>query len=442
MGILVRGALIVPMTAGEGDVKKYFTGSVATSGNRIVMVADESGPDYRQRVERWLADNPDARVIDGRGKLLMPGLINTHTHAAMTLMRNMADDLPLMAWLHDRVWPFESRLGPEQIAAGARLGMAEMMLSGTTTMVDMYWHEAAVARAARDMGIRAVLCPSFIDGPRMEEFEKDLDRTLDVAATCERLAVRVAPHAAYSCSMGNLRRAMDLAREHNIGVTIHLSETLDEQRIVQRETGLTPTALLDGMGLFEIPTIAAHCVHVSDEDIEILRAKNVTVAHNPQSNMKLASGAAPVARMVEAGVNVTIGTDGSSSNNDLDMWDEMRSASLLGKLTAANPAVLPAYQIVEMATSRAAKGIGMEGELGIVAPGALVDLILMDTRKPHWQPLHDPVSALVYSAKASDIHTVVINGAITVNAGQPVGLDLDGLMHAALRATHGSYHSS
>jgi 5-methylthioadenosine/S-adenosylhomocysteine deaminase len=433
MRILITGALVVPV--GADGAKRYFTGSVATEGNRIVMVADRSEPDYRRRIEEFRASagGGEIREIDGRGRLLMPGLINTHTHAAMTLMRNRADDLPLMEWLHEKVWPFEERLTPRDIAAGAGLGIAEMMLGGTTTFVDMYWHESAVARVARDMGIRAVLCPSFIDGPRMDEFPDDLSETLAVAAGCARLSVRPAPHAAYSCSPDNLKRAVAFAREHDLGLTIHLSETLEEQRIIRERYGKTPTEHLASTGLFDVPVIAAHGVHLIDKDIEILREHNVTVAHNPQSNMKLASGAAPVARMVAARVNVTLGTDGAASNNDLDMWDEMRTASLLGKLTAADPATLPAYRILEMATVNAARALGMEGSLGVIAEGALADVIMLDTRRPHWQPLGDPLAALVYSAKASDVETVIVDGRVMVSGGRLVGVDPEGLYHLAAR---------
>jgi 5-methylthioadenosine/S-adenosylhomocysteine deaminase len=385
----------------------------------------------RREAGKFRTANPDAKVIDGRGKLLMPGLINTHTHAAMTLMRNFADDIPLMEWLHERVWPFESRLGAEEIAAGARLGIAEMMLGGTTTLVDMYWHEAAVARVARDMGVRAVLCPSYVDGERMAEFERDLVETLAVAAGCDRLSVRVAPHAAYSCSAENLRRGAELAHHHGLGMHIHVSETLDEQRIIRERHGCTPTEYLRDLGIFERPVIAAHCVHVTTKDMEILRSHGATVAHNPQSNMKLASGAAPIATMLAAGVRVSLGTDGASSNNDLDMWDEMRSASLLGKLTAADPAALPAWEILRMATVNGAAAIGMAGQLGVVTEGALADLILLDIDRPHWQPLADPLAALVYSAKSSDINTVWIDGRAVVSGSRPVGLDLEDVMHTA-----------
>jgi 5-methylthioadenosine/S-adenosylhomocysteine deaminase len=414
------------MTGREGEGPKYFTGSVAIEGNRISMVTDDD-----RLLEKFRAENPDAKIVDGRGKLLMPGLINTHTHVAMTLMRNFADDIPLMEWLHERVWPFESLLGPEDIAAGARLGIAEMLLGGTTTLVDMYWHEAAVACVARETGIRAVLCPSFVDGPRMAEFESDLTATLAVAAQCDRLSVRVAPHAAYSCSAENLRRGVELARQYGLGLHIHVSETLDEQRIIRERHGLTPTEYLLETGLFERPVIAAHCVHVTGRDIEILRSHGATVAHNPQSNMKLASGAAPVAQMVAAGLDVSLGTDGASSNNDLDLWDEMRSASLLGKLTAADPAVLPAYEVVKMATVNGARAIGMGGALGVVAEGALADMVMLDIEKPHWYPHADLVGALVYSARASDVDTVWVDGQILVSGGRPTVLDLGSTMLAA-----------
>ncbi|MDR2894667.1 MAG: amidohydrolase [Alistipes sp.] len=429
MKTLITGAVIVPMT-GQDGAKKYFTGSVAIEGNRIVMVTDD-----RARVEEFWAANPDAREIDGRGKLVMPGLVNTHTHVAMTLMRNLADDLPLNDWLNEKVWPFESHLGPDEIAAGARLGMVEMLLGGTTTLVDMYWHEAAVARAARQTGIRAVLCPSFVDGPRMEQFEADLEATLAAARGCDRLSVMIAPHAAYSCSAENLKRAAELARRHEIGLHIHVSETRWEQQVVRERHGCTPTEYLARLGLFEVPAIAAHCVYVSPGDMEILRGAGVTVAHNPQSNMKLASGAAPVAAMLAAGIAVSIGTDGACSNNDLDMWDEMRSASFLGKLTAGDPAAMPAWEVLRMATVNGARAIGMEGRLGVVAEGAFADLVMLDTEKPHWYPHVDPIAALVYSARASDVERVFVDGRMVVESGRIVGLDTAAAMADVQRIT-------
>lgn len=428
---LVTGCVVLPMTVG-GDEAKYFTGSVAIDGNRIVIVARDGDAEDERRVEKFRAaakaGGEGLHEIDGRGKLLMPGLVNTHTHVAMTLMRNLADDIPLMEWLNERVWPFESRLGAEEIALGARLGMAEMLLGGTTTLVDMYWHEAAVAREARDMGIRAVLCPSFLDGDRMAEFERDLPETVAAAKGCDRLSVRIAPHAAYTCSHENLGRAISLAHKYGIGAHTHISETLDEQRLIRERYGCTPTEYMRDAGLFFLPTIAAHCVYVTESDMDILRENGVTAVHNPQSNMKIANGAAPVAKMFERGVNVSLGTDGASSNNDLDMFDEMRSASFLAKYVAGDPAVMPAYDVLKMATVNGARAIGMEGELGIVAEGALADLVVLDLEKPHLCPRNDLVAALVYSAKSSDVESVFVAGRQLVADGKVTGLDMGGLM--------------
>ncbi|MDR2890997.1 MAG: amidohydrolase [Alistipes sp.] len=445
--IIVSGATILPMTepecsgsasdggAKDGDAQKYFTGSVALEGGRIAIVARDGCAEGEQRLAEFRVKG-DFREIDGRGRLLMPGLVNTHTHVAMTLMRNLADDIELMEWLHERVWPFESRLGAEEIAWGAKLGIAEMLLGGTTTFVDMYWHEAAIARVARDMGIRAVLCPSFLDGERMAEFERDLPETIAVADGCDRLSVRIAPHAPYTCSEENLRRAIGLAKKYGVGAHTHISETLDEQRIVRERYGCTPTEHLRNVGLFELPTIAAHCVHVTGGDMDILREFGVTAVHNPQSNMKIASGAAPVAAMLSRGVNLAIGTDGACSNNDLDMWDEMRTASFLAKHTAADPASMPAYEILKMATVGGARAIGRDGELGVVAEGALADLIMLDLEKPHLCPRHDLVAALVYSAKSTDVERVFVAGRPVVENDRVIGLDLPELM-AEVEATVG-----
>jgi 5-methylthioadenosine/S-adenosylhomocysteine deaminase len=321
----------------------------------------------------------------------------------------------------------------------------------------MYWHEAAVGRVVQETGIRAVLCPCFVDGKRMEEFERDLPETM-AAAGCDRLSVRVAPHAAYSCSPENLRRGIELAREYDLGMHIHVSETLVEQRIVRERYGCTPTEYLRRAGLLERHVIAAHCVHVTDGDMDILREHGATVAHSPQSNMKLASGAAPVARMIARGLNVSLGTDGAGSNNDLDMWDEMRAASFLGKLTAGDPSVMPACKVLEMATVGGARAIGMErvsgdvaggtlggvadgvagsvvakGALGVLAEGAVADLVMVDIEKPHWYPGGDLVAAAVYSAKSGDVDTVFVDGRMVVEGGRIVGLDPEGAMRDARR---------
>jgi 5-methylthioadenosine/S-adenosylhomocysteine deaminase len=421
MKILIKDCLVVPMTA-QGNEAKYFEGSVAVTGNRIVLVTAD-----RKQAEEWLTANPDAKIVDGRGKLLMPGLVNTHTHVAMTLMRNFADDIPLMDWLNHHIWPFESRLGAEEIALGAQLGMTEMLLGGTTTLVDMYWHEEAIGRVAQGMGIRAVLCPCYLDGVRMEEFEQSLPEVMKVASECDRLSVRVAPHSPFSVSTENLKRGMDLAVYYGIGMHIHVSETMDEQRIIRERYDRTPTEYLRDIGFLEIPTIAAHCVHVTPSDIEILARHGVTAVYNPQSNMKISSGIAPIPEMIEAGVNVAIGTDGASSNNDLDMIEEVRTGSFLQKVAGDNPVVMPAYEMLKIATVGGAVAIGMGDELGRIAPGMLADMVMLDIEKPHFYPRNDMIAGIVYCAKAADVDTVFVDGRIVVSGGRVVGLDTEGL---------------
>lgn len=420
MAILFMNALVLPMTE-CGDGARYFTANVGVEGNRITMI-DRAG----NRTADFCRRNADVEIVEASGKILMPGLINLHTHVAMTLMRSFADDISLMPWLFDHIWPFESKLTADDVAVGARLGMVEMLMGGTTSFVDMYWYEHAVARTAREMGMRAVLTPSFVDA-RMEEFERELPLTLQETEGCDRLSVRVAPHAPYSCSKQNLLRGVELCRKYNIGAHIHLSETDDEIKTIREKYGCTPTEFIDSLGYFDHPTIAAHCVKLTPHDVEILREKHVSAAHNPQSNMKLSSGVAPVWKLICEGVNVGLGTDGTCSNNDLDMWDEMRSAAFLQKVSGTDPCVMPAYEVLKMATVYGARAIGKEGELGIVAEGALADIILIDTDKPYYHPMNDVVSTLLYCGKAADVETVVVDGVIKVRGHKVKDVDTESL---------------
>jgi len=418
MDILVKNITVLPMTAAENDCTRYFEASVGIRGDRIALVSSDA-----DAVARFEAECGDGlRVIDGRGKLLMPGLINTHCHVAMTLMRGYADDIPLMDWLNDRIWPYEALVDRDDVELGASLGIVEMLRGGVTSFVDMYWYEEAVADAAERLGIRAVLAPCFVD-QRMEAFEKDLPVTVAKAAACDRLSVMIAPHAPYSCSPENMRRAAELSREYGLPVTIHLAETLDEQRQIEERFGCSPVELIDSYGLLGKGGIAAHCVHLSDSDRRILRERGVAVAHNPQSNMKISSGIAPVAQMIGEGINVTVATDGPCSNNDLDMWEEMRSASLLQKVAAGDPCVIPAYRLLQMATVDAAHAIGLGDSLGQIREGMLADVIVLDMEKPHLYPRFDVVANLAYAAKASDVETVIVAGRILVEEGRVTGVD-------------------
>ena len=407
MDILIENGIILPMTSSTEE-NAYFKGSVGIEGERIAFVSSEPG-----KTQDFLASHKDCTRIDATGKVVMPGMINTHTHVAMALLRGISDDVPLMEWLEQHIWPIEGKMGYQEVFDGARLGILEMLMGGTTTFVDMYPYEEAVAEAAEKAGIRALVSPCPMDF-RMDHFENDWRQVQKRFSGSRLVTMWMGPHAIYTLSGEHMQRSISLSKELGVGSHIHLAETQTEQANCMAQHGMSPTQLLEKEGLFNTRTLAAHCVVMSDEDIEILRRNGVSVAHNPQSNMKLASGIAPVKKMLDAGVNVAIGTDGASSNNDLDMWEEMRTASLLQKVSTMDPCAIPAYTALQMATVNGAKAIGREGELGILNAGALADVLLVDIETPHLYPHTNLVSELVYSTHASDVDTVIINGNIVV----------------------------
>ena len=393
---------------------KYYRGAVAVSGDRIALVSDSP-----QRIERYERERGEGlQVADGAGRLVMPGLINLHNHVSMTLMRGYADDLPLMPWLTEKIWPFEAKLDGDDIYSGAELGIAEMLLGGTTAFVDMYWYADRVAEAAIRSGIRAVVSPAFV-GTAFDGYVERTQRMIERynGAAGDRIRVWVAPHAPYTCTPEQIRESLKLCERNGVGVNIHVAETLSEVETIRERYGKTPVEHLRDLGGFDYRALAVHCVHLTETDMEILSRQGVSVVYNPQSNMKLASGIAPVARLLERGANVGIGTDGPSSNNDLDMWDEMRTGSFLQKVATGDPCVLPAYEVLRMATTRAADAIGMKGEIGVLAEGARADLIVLNLDKPHLTPCHDLVANLVYCAKPSDVETVMVDGRIVVRQG-------------------------
>ena len=418
--LLLKDALVVPMTVTEGE-QEWFRGSVGVVGNRIVLVSDDA-----ERVAQFEAENPEARVLDCAGRAVMPGLINTHCHAAMTLQRNRADDIPLMAWLNDHIWPFEAKQTKEDIALGMTLGMAEMLLGGITSFVDMYFEEDHCVEVVEKMGMRAVLGCSYFDAT-IDKTLASAERAAKASEGKDRIRISVAPHAPYTVSEENLVRGKRFAEEHGLDYMVHAAETQDELRYVAEKYQTTPVRLLDKLGLLDSRTVLAHCVWVDREEMALMRERGVTVAHNAQSNMKISSGVAPVAEQLEEGVCVTLATDGSSSNNDLDLWEEMRSAAFLQKVTTMNPLRMPAYEVLKMATVNGARAMGHEGELGVIREGALADLVVIDLEKPHLQPVHDLVADLVYCGKASDVETVIVDGRVVVENRTIVGLDLKAL---------------
>ena len=408
MNILINNGIILPMNASNED-KPYFNGYVGIEGERIAFVS--SNPD---EAKAFLAKHKDdCTQIDASGKVVMPGLINTHTHVAMALLRGISDDVPLMEWLEQHIWPIEGKMGYQEVYDGARLGILEMLMGGTTTFVDMYPYEEAIAEAAESAGIRAVVSPCPMDF-RMEHFENDWRQVKKRFSGSRLVTMWMGPHAVYTLSGEHLQRSISLSKELGIGSHVHLAETQTEQDNCMAQHGMSPTEYLEKEGMFSTKTLAAHCVVMSDHDIEILARHGVSVAHNPQSNMKLASGIAPVRKMLDAGINVAIGTDGASSNNDLDMWEEMRTASLLQKVATMDPCAIPAYTALQMATVNGAKAIGCEGKIGVLAADAFADILLVDIEKAHLYPHTNLISELVYSTHASDVDTVIVNGKIVV----------------------------
>ncbi|MEG1159423.1 MAG: amidohydrolase, partial [Acidaminococcaceae bacterium] len=326
------------------------------------------------------------KVIDVANHLAAPGLVNTHTHAAMTLLRSYADDMVLMDWLQNKIWPAEAKLNREDIYWGTMLAITEMLKSGTTTFADMYFEMDRVAEAVAETGIRASLSRGMI-GVAPDAAEKlndniNLYKTWHGAAD-ERIRVMFGPHAPYTCPVAYLQQVINEAGKLGSEIHMHLSETAGEVSDCLRDTGKTPIALMDSLGMFELGTLAAHCVHVTAADIAIMAKKNVRVAHNPQSNLKLASGIAPVPSMLAQNIIVGLGTDGASSNNNLDMLEEVRLTAMLHKNNSGDPALIPAAQALAMGSRQGALALGFQ-EVGEIKVGYKADIVLYDMKQPYW----------------------------------------------------------
>lgn len=360
----------------------------------------------------------DKRIC-GKRKLAMPGLVNAHTHCGMTTMRNSADDLPLHKWLFEKIFPIEDKMTDDDVYWGTLLGAAEMLRSGTTAFADMYLHMDAAAKAIYETGMRANLSRS----PLEFHTEGEL-KAVDTFNECRsyhrewngrasgRIKVYIEVHSTYLFDIESLKRAANLARELQTGIHIHLLETAKERADSFEKYGKSPVEICVETGIFDVPVIGAHLVHVLNEDIEMLRAAGVHAAHNPTSNLKLGSGISPVPAMLDAGVNVALGTDGAASNNNLNMFEEMHLAALIHKGAAQNPELVTARQVFLMGTANGARAIGFGNETGAIRPGMKADIVLLDTDKPHLYPLNDPHSAVVYSAQGGDVDTVIVDGAI------------------------------
>jgi 5-methylthioadenosine/S-adenosylhomocysteine deaminase len=417
VSLVVTGGTVVTMDAAARVVPN---GAVAIDGTDIVAVdtADAIGKQFRAR-----------EAIDATGQIVMPGLINTHTHAPMVLYRGLADDLALNEWLNKYIFPAEAKtVSPEFVRAGTRLALVEMIQSGTTTFTDMYYFEEEVARETKEAGMRGVLGQTVIQFP-----VADAKTPADALARAETfitlfkddllITPAVAPHAIYTLDGPTLKAARDLSRRYNVPTLIHLAETRDEVMTAQERFKASPVAYLDGLGFLGPGVVAAHGVWVTDPDIALLKARSVGVSHNPESNMKLASGVAPIPSYLRADVAIGLGTDGAASNNDLDMFEAMRVASLLQKSQTADPRALNARAVVEMATIRGARALGLDRVIGSLEPRKHADLITISMTGARQTPMYDPMSHVVYVAHGDDVQNTIVNGKVLMRSRKVLTID-------------------
>ena len=404
-------------------------GAVAIRAGRIVGVGARAEIDARFQAKQRL-DRPDA--------ILAPGLINTHTHAAMSLFRGIADDLKLQDWLEKYIFPAEAKnVSAEFVRWGTRLGCLEMLLGGTTTFTDMYYFEDVVAEVAKEAGMRGVLGETIIGFPvadnktpaaALEFTERYLARFRDDPL----VVAAVAPHALYTNSDETLKASRALANKYRAPLIIHLSETKKENDDALAQRHMTPTKVLDSLGVLTGRTVAAHCVWVNDGDMAILKARGVGVAHCPSSNMKLASGVAPVVRMLALDLAVGLGPDGpAGSNNDFNMFEEMDLAAKLQKVTTMDPQALPASAALEMATIRGARALGLEKEIGSLEDGKRADMMMVRLDRPNAVPLYDAISQMVYALKAEDVRDVMVNGKLVVRDARILTLNAQQILQKA-----------
>ena len=379
---------------------------------------------------------PDARLsIDAAGSIVMPGLINTHTHLPMSLFRGLADDLPLMDWLNNHIFPAEaSFITPETVRWGSLLACAEMLLSGSTCCCGGYFHEDAVARAVAESGLRAVLAQGVIDfpAPGVPDPSQNIAHARDYARRWTGRNRLITPsifcHAPYTCSDITLKAAKAAADDLGLIFQVHVAETRFESDQSIREKGLSPVAHLDRLGILDRRTLMAHCVWVDDADIATISRRGCAVSHCPESNMKLASGIAPVTGMRSAGVTVSLGTDGCASNNNLDLFGEMGTAAKLHKVATGDPTALNAASVLKMATIDGARAVGLADRIGSLEIGKQADIIVLDTRAPHLTPMYHPESHIVYAAGGGDVRHVLVAGRQVVKNRRPATLDVQEIM--------------
>ncbi len=418
--LIVRGGLVLTLAPGR---KPVSDGVVRIRDGRILSVDSQD------------VTLPHVETVDARNAMVLPGLVNAHGHTAMTLFRGFADDIPLAEWLYDHIFPAEARfLDRETVYWGTLLGCLEMIASGTTCLMDGYFFQDATMEAMDRSGLRALIAQGVIDfpAPGIHRPEDNLSVGREFLERWRGCSDRIRPglfcHSPSTCSERTLLGAMELSREFGSPLQTHLSESIGEVDDLVRRTGLRPVLYLDRIGVLSEELIAAHGVHLDDEEIALLAQRGVGIAHVPESNMKLASGAAGVQHFLDAGIRVGLGTDGCAGNNNLDLFQEMDTAAKLSKVYDRDPTHVSAETALRMATSGGAALMGLEGEIGTLEAGKRADLIVIDTDRPHLQPLYNPVSAIVYSATGADVRHVVVDGKVLMKDRRFTTLDAPEIM--------------
>ncbi|MBU4321398.1 MAG: amidohydrolase family protein [Nitrospinae bacterium] len=412
----------------DNDLPVLGNGALAIQGNKIADIGsfDDISKKYSSK-----------NIIKGENTAVLPGLINTHTHAAMVYFRGMADDLPLKEWLEEHIWPAENKwLSPEFVSDATELACLEMLKAGITTYNDMYFFEDASSIAAKKIGMRAVLGAGIVDFPTVagnsaDEYLSKAERFIKEWKGDDLIVPCIAPHAAYTCSPETLKRAKNLADKYNTLLHIHLSETEWEVREILARYNKRPIEHLEAIGFLDKNVLAVHCIWVEDNEIELLSKRRVGVSHCMESNLKLASGFAPVVTMLMSGIKITFGTDGAASNNDLNILSEMSTTAKVHKALSNDPTVLNARTVLLMATRWGAEVLGIGDITGSIEKGKAADIVIMDLNKPHLTPLYDIYSHIVYSARPSDVETVFVNGKLVVDNGRLCTADEEEILSKA-----------
>ena len=413
MKILIKN--ILALIEKDSD---YFIeeASIYIENDRIVDIGNK---DYKADI-----------IIDGKNKLAIPGLVNNHTHAYMSLFRNYADDLPFSQWLFDNILPLEDKLTGEDAYWGTMLGIMEMIKTGTTCFTDMYIFINETSRAVDETGIRACLSRGLVGSGDDEEGRRRVNEAKEEIAFWkgkgnDRLSFIVSPHAPYTCDDKFLLNVVDFAKDYNLGINIHLSESRNEIAEIYDKYKCTPTELLNKLGLFDLNTLAAHCVYLSDRDIDILAEKKVNVITCPVSNLKLGNGIAPIAKLIDKGVNVCLGTDGAASNNTLNIFKELQFVTLIHKGIEEKADVISASTGLKFATSNGAKALGLDNKIGKIKIGYKADISILDIYKPQYYPRNNLLSALAYSTYGDEVTTVIVDGKILMRDNEFLTIDTE-----------------